>query len=171
MEEVSRMYNYDIILSSSYGNPNREIELLKLLKGKQVEGIVFISENFDENVLATIEEINIPFIYLNKYYESHSLPSVAIDNFQAAYKMTEYLQELGHKKILYISDNNNQENSIGKLKTGGYRKALEEKGLKNYILAVNGIKVEDGYNIGNPVMELIKEKVLQQYFVIKMKLP
>lgn len=164
MEEVSRMYNYDIILSSSYGNPNREIELLKLLKGKQVEGIVFISENFDENVLATIEEINIPFIYLNKYYESHSLPSVAIDNFQAAYKMTEYLQELGHKKILYISDNNNQENSIGKLKTGGYRKALEEKGLKNYILAVNGIKVDDGYNIGNPVMELIKEKGITAVF-------
>ena len=164
MEEIGRMYNYDIILSSSYGNSNREIELLKLLKGKQVEGIVFVSENFDKNVLATIEELNIPSIYLNKYYKNQSLPSVSIDNFQAAYKMTEYLQGLGHEKILYINDNNNHEDSIERIKREGYKKSVEEKGLKEYILSTEGLKLEDGYSIGNSVVKLIKDENITAVF-------
>ena len=164
MEEIGRMYNYDIILSSSFGDSKREIELLELLKGKQVEGIIFISEGLNESALDTIKELNIPSVYLNKYYKNNSLPSVSIDNFEGTYKMTEYLQKLGHEKILYINNNNEDENSIEKIKTKGYKKALKGKGLEEFVLSVDGFKVEDGYNIGNNIMKLVREKGITAVF-------
>ena len=39
VEEIGRMYNYDIILSSSYGDGQIEVKFAKLLLQKQVEGI------------------------------------------------------------------------------------------------------------------------------------
>ena len=44
IEEIGRMYNYDIIVSSSYGNAETELKFLQLLKTKQVEGIILVSE-------------------------------------------------------------------------------------------------------------------------------
>lgn len=164
MEEIGRMYNYDIILSSSFGDLKREIELIELLKGKQVEGIIFISENLNEAAITTIKESRIPSIYLNKYYKDNSLPTVSIDNFEGAYKMTEYLQKLGHKKILYINNNNKEKNSIEEIKTMGYKKSLEENGLEEFLLSVDGFKVEDGYNIGDSIVKLMKEKGITAVF-------
>src|SRR5690554_969599 len=42
IEEIGRMYNYDIIVSSSYGNAETELKFLQLLKTKQVEGIILV---------------------------------------------------------------------------------------------------------------------------------
>ena len=72
IEEVGRMYDYDIILSSSYGEANREIELLELLRSKQVEGVIFISETVNKKVLNAIKKLKIPSIYLNKYYKNNA---------------------------------------------------------------------------------------------------
>ena len=48
IEEIGRMYNYDIILASSYGDPEMEMKFLQLFKTKQVEGIILVSEIVDD---------------------------------------------------------------------------------------------------------------------------
>ena len=164
IEEVGRMYDYDIILSSSYGEANREIELLELLRSKQVEGVIFISETVSKKVLNAIKKLKIPSIYLNKYYKNNSFPSVSIDNFEGAYKMTEYLKKLGHKKILYITDNNQDNKSIEKLKIEGFKKALFESELEDFILSVEGFEIEDGYNTGDNVIKLVEEEGITAVF-------
>lgn len=157
IEEVGRMYNYDIILSSSYGDENREMKLAELLRSKQVEGIILISETANKNVINTIREFKIPSVYLNKYYSNESFPSVSIDNFEAAYRMTNYLQKLGHEKIIYITANEKEEKSIEKQKIRGYKKSIAENGQEEFFLSVEGFRMEDGYSIGDTVLELVKE--------------
>lgn len=164
IEEVGRMYNYDIILSSSYGDPNREMELAELLRSKQVEGIIFISETANRDVIDTIRGFKIPSVYLNKYYRDESFPSVSIDNFEGAYRMTDYLQKLGHEKILYITANENDVNSIENQKIEGYKKSVGKKEQGEFILSIEGFGIDSGYNAGNDVLKLIRESGITGIF-------
>ncbi len=78
IEEVGRMYNYDILLSSSYGNPDTEMKFAELLRSKQVEGIILISETINKDVIDEIKGFNIPFVYLNKFYKASGLPPLSL---------------------------------------------------------------------------------------------
>lgn len=164
IEEVGRMYNYDILLSSSYGNPKTELKFAELLRSKQVEGIVLISEDVNEAVIETIEEFNIPFVYLNKYYKVSNLPSVSIDNYEASFMMTKYLLELGHENILYITVNDDKVGSVEKDKIEGYRKAMEEFKKDELILSAKDFTVEAGYDMGNALEKLIDERNITAVF-------
>ncbi len=164
IEEVGRMYNYDILLSSSYGNPKTELKFAELLRSKQVEGIVLISEDVNEAVIETIEGFNIPFVYLNKYYKVSNLPSVSIDNYEASFMMTKYLLELGHENILYITVNDDKVGSVEKDKIEGYRKAMEEFKKDELILSTKDFTVEAGYDMGNILENLIDERSITAVF-------
>lgn len=164
IEEIGRMYNYDIILSSSYGNKDTEKKFAQLLMTKQVEGIILISEENNENVIEDITHKKVPFVYLNKYYSKEKIPSVFIDSKLASYNMTKYLLELGHRNLMYITHKEDERYSIEKLKIDGYNKAVEEENGKAFLLHANGFKIQDGYNIGKNVFDLTKEKSITGIF-------
>ena len=98
IEDVGRMYNYDIILGSSYGEAETEIKFLQLFKTKQAEGIIVVSEVVDDDVVEYIENLKMEVVYLNKYYSVPSLSTVYFDNRKAAQMMMDYLIGLNHKK-------------------------------------------------------------------------
>jgi LacI family transcriptional regulator len=165
IEEVGRMYSYDIILSSSYGNPDTEKKFAELLRSKQVEGIILISERINQEVIEQIKGFKIPFIHLNKYYSNLDLPSVSIDNHEASFKMTKYLIELGHNNILYLTAKAHEERSLEKYKIEGYREAIKKFNLeKEYIYSANGFSIEDGYEAGKQVIKLGKENNITAVF-------
>lgn len=165
IEEIGRMYNYDIVLSSSYGNPNTEKKFAELLRSKQVEGIILISEIVNREVIEHIEGFRIPFIYLNKYYINSRSPSVSIDDYEASFRMTNYLLELGHRNILYLTANGEVETSLEKHKINGYEKAINELGEgKEWIYSAKGFSIEDGYDEGDRIAKFMKEDNITAVF-------
>lgn len=164
IEEIGRMYSYDIILSSSYGNKDTEKKFVQLLMSKQVEGIVLISEGNDEEVVDEIIHKHIPFVYLNRYYSSEKIPSVYINSESASYDMTKYLMELGHNNLLYITCNKDEKHSVEKYKIDGFNKALMEGNGIGYIFNAKGLKIQDGYDVGQSVYDLAKERSITGIF-------
>ncbi|HSH35978.1 LacI family DNA-binding transcriptional regulator, partial [Schnuerera sp.] len=165
IEEIGRMYKYDIILSSSYGNPDTEKKFAQILRSKQIEGIILVSENNNHEVIEEINSFKIPFVYLNKYYSNLNIPTVSINNLEACFKMTNYLLELDHENVLYVTANENDENSLEKFKIDGYRKAINENGKsKEYLYSLNGFSIEDGYNNGKDIIKLAKENNITAVF-------
>ena len=165
IEEVGRMYNYDIILSSSYGNLDTEIKFAELLRNKQVEGIILISETVNPDVIEKIKSFNIPFIHLNKYYNSMNLPTVTIDNYEASFNMTSYIMELGHRNILYLTAKADEERILEKQKIEGYKKAIDKLNQgKDFIYSANGFSIEDGYEAGEIVVKMLKEDNITAVF-------
>jgi len=164
IEEIGRMYRYDIILSSSYGHKETEKKFVQLLMGKQVQGIVLISEDNNDEVVEEIMEMDIPFVYLNKYYSSAKIPSVYISSEKSSYNMTKYLTELGHRNVMYITYNQDEKYSVEKLKIDGFNKAVKEVNGKGYIFDGEGFKIEDGYKIGEKVYKMVKENSITAIF-------
>lgn len=158
IEEISRTYDYDIILCNSYGEIDQELKYMEVLKSKQVEGIIFFANRLDKLHEEFIEKNNIPVVMVNRCSDNESIYSVTIDHFKAVYDMTTYLIENGHKKIALIR-NGKSNDVFGIDQLEGYKKALEEKDIdfnKGYIFNGN-FQVEKAYQA---VEKMIKDEEL-----------
>lgn len=128
IEEIGKMYNYDILLCNTYGELNQELRYLNLLKSKQVEGIIFMTWELKDEHKEFFNKEDIPIVMINRDTSDFNITSVCIDHHQAAYEMTKYLINMGHKKIALIRGGT--ENYVfGIDQYEGYAKAMKEQGL------------------------------------------
>lgn len=124
IEDIATMYKYNIILSNSDQNMDKELHLLNTMLGKQVDGIVFMGGNIEEEHVAEFEKSPVPIVLAASIEKSETIPSVNIDNEQAAFDATTAFIEKGHKEIgLVIGPLREPINKEKKL--AGYKRALE----------------------------------------------
>ncbi len=129
IEEIGKMYGYDILLCNTYGELNQELRYLNLLKSKQVEGIIFMTWELREEHKEFFSKEDIPIVMINRETSDVNVTSVCIDHHQASYDMTKYLIEKGHKKIALIRGwKENYVFGIDQYK--GYAKAMKEHNLE-----------------------------------------
>ena len=164
IEEIGRMYNYDIILGSSYGDSEKEMKFLQLFKTKQVEGIIVVSEIIDEKVTSYIENLKVQVVYLNRYYNVPSLPTVYLDNEKAVKMMMEHLIELGHKKIMYLTQEKDIELTTEKLKIESYTSSMQEINEKPIIHNIDTHRINETYNYGQEIVDNIRAKEVTAVF-------
>ncbi|MFC4321109.1 catabolite control protein A [Litchfieldia salsa] len=127
IEDIATMYKYNIILSNSDQNKEKELHLLNTMLGKQVDGIVFMGGNITEEHVYEFERSPAPIVLAASIEGSKKIPSVTINYEQAAYDAIAALIQKGHKKIAFVSGP--VEEQVGVEKFAGYRRALEEAGL------------------------------------------
>lgn len=164
IEEIGRMYNYDIVLSSSYGDADTELKFLQLLKTKQVEGIILVSEILNQGVVDYMKNSKLEFMYINRYYKVPELPTIAIDNKKAAMMMMDYLIEQGHKKILYLTQEKDIEKTIEKEKIKAYKEAMESIGEEPMLIQIDNHRIDGGYKVGRDILRLREEKEVTAVF-------
>ncbi|TKD67962.1 catabolite control protein A [Pseudalkalibacillus hwajinpoensis] len=129
IEDIATMYKYNIILSNSDQNKEKEIHLLNTMLGKQVDGIVFMGGKITEEHVEEFKRSPVPIVLAATLEKGQEIPSVNIDYQKAAYELvTEFINK-GHKKIGLVSGP--LEDPInGEEKFLGYRKALEDAGMQ-----------------------------------------
>ncbi|MDR7870667.1 MAG: LacI family DNA-binding transcriptional regulator [Tissierellaceae bacterium] len=164
IEEIGRMYNYDIIISSSYGNADTELKFLQLLKTKQVEGIILVSEIVSQDVVDYMKKSKLEFMYLNRYYRVPDLPTIDLDYKKATKAMMDYLIELGHKKILYLTQEIDNDLTLEKEKVEVYTEAMKSIGEEPILVQLNNHGIDGGYKIGREIVKLKEEKGITAVF-------
>lgn len=164
IEEVGRMYNYDIIMGSSYGDAEMEMKFLQLFKTKQVEGIIVVSEVVDDNVIKYIEGLKMQVVYLNRYYHVPSLPTVYLDNKKAAHIMMVYLKELGHKNILYLTQKRDIDSTIERWKIEGYKESMKEINKEPLVHTIDSHRIEGTYKYGEEILKVIRDNNVTAVF-------
>lgn len=128
IEDIATMYKYNIILSNSDQNKEKEFHLLNTMLGKQVDGIVFMGEDITDIHVEEFKKSPVPIVLAASFDEQNETSSVNIDYTQAAYDAMKYFIEQGHKRIGFVSGPFiNKAGSAKKLQ--GYKKALEEAGI------------------------------------------
>ena len=155
IEEIGRVYNYDILLQSSYGNEEALNNSIDFLATKQVEGLIIITENLTDETLIKLRETRVPFILLDKYHAYKNLNTVKIDYSKEQYKLIKYLYDLGHENVLYIG--NSEDNVLNNAKFAGYNQAADELNKENFVLKIDGLSSNDGYNIGKEAIKICKD--------------
>jgi transcriptional regulator, LacI family len=139
------MYRYNIILSNSDQRVEKELQLLDNMYGKQVDGIVLMSDQVNDELLKKMSHSPVPIVLAGSIDETKQVSSVNIDYLQAAYEAVQRFIDNGHKRIAYVSGPFTS--TINRMyKFEGYKKALEEAGIpldESLVMAT-----EDSYDSG-----------------------
>jgi LacI family transcriptional regulator len=123
------MYKYNIILSNSDENKDKEFRLLNTMLGKQVDGIVFMGSHITEEHVKEFNNSPVPIVLAGSIEEDagHHVPSVNINYEAAAFDAVSTFAKKGHKRIAFVSANLSE--PINKEKLAGYKRGLEDANI------------------------------------------
>lgn len=146
-EDVSNIYDYNIILGNSDFDVEKEKEYLRVLKEKMVDGVIYMSSSLQDEILDLINELNLKTILVETKDKEGKLPSVTIDNIEAAYEGTKYLLNKGFKNLAFVGVKKDEMNAWSD-RYVGFEKAMNEANIAidNDLIHLEDLKVNSGYN-------------------------
>ena len=151
-EMSARSHGYNIMLCDSGPDLRQEINVVKLLLGRQVDGILIVPQNSItyEHIAAYIEDV--PTVFLSENLRDQPQSYVAIDNSRGTFLGTEYLYRLGHREILYFGC---RDSTTHRLRAEGYQRACQKFGLRERILHSEFPRssIENGYQMAKALFE------------------
>lgn len=153
-EDVANIYNYNIMLCNADLDVEKEMEALRILKEKMIDGVIYMSNSIGENVISLIKELEMPTVLVETTDADGIFPSVSIDNVTAAVDAVKYLISKGNKKIAYVGTTIEKVNALS-LRYTGYKKGLEEMGMAvdKELIHFGGVKARDGYAGINVILD------------------
>jgi LacI family transcriptional regulator len=124
IDEVVYKKGYQIIISQSYEQMDREVETVKHLASRSIDGLIVSvsakSKQYEH--FKTLHKKGLPIVFFDRVVEDFQTHQVVIDNRKVAYTATELLIKKGFKRILHITHSNTL--SITQERMKGYTEAL-----------------------------------------------
>jgi len=128
IERVAREHGYSVLLADTENLPVQETAYGNLLASRRTDGLILLNGRVPAGLLpATNAAKSPPVVIACEYVTNSDLPTVQIDNIDAARKATEHLVGLGHRRIGFIAGP--LWNVLSRDRIHGYRDALLDAGV------------------------------------------
>ncbi|MDC3412681.1 catabolite control protein A [Aquibacillus sp. 3ASR75-11] len=153
IEDIATMYNYNIILSNSDQNKDKELHLINTMLEKQVDGIVYMGGTITEEHIEQFKRSPAPIVLAATIDETNSIPSVNIDYEQAAYEAAKLLIDHGHHPAFVTGLD---ETDINNQKYNGYIRSLEEnnQSIEHAFIVKGDYSYDSGIEAAQQLLEL-----------------
>ncbi|KGX86609.1 LacI family DNA-binding transcriptional regulator [Pontibacillus litoralis] len=125
MEKAAYEQGYNLFICNTMHNAQKEFRYLKLCKEMQVDGLICMHEQLHSRSLQFIEEWGIHTVSASGEMDTVNMPSILIDNHQAAKEMTNHLLSLGHRHIHFIAGTSEPHATLTK-RLAGFHDAINE---------------------------------------------
>lgn len=125
IEDGAKAHQYQVVLSSYYRNPTREMEIVRDFHMRRMDGIIITGSEVEEAYLAANGKFFMPVVLVNR--PNYPL-SVSVDRFLGAQIVVEHLLNLGHRRIAHITEGATFRKKSRRLK--GYLAALTRHNLE-----------------------------------------
>lgn len=133
IEDETKRKRYALVLRHVEAQEDELDVALELEKEKRLRGIVFLGGMFRHSQ-EKLDKLKVPYIFCAISVEAFAqageakFSNIAVDDCLESRKMTEYLLDLGHRRIAFITEN--MDESIGRSRLEGYRNAYMGRGLE-----------------------------------------
>lgn len=154
IEDIATMYKYNIILSNSDSNQDKELHLIQTMLGKQVDGVVFMSSNITDEHIEELKKSPVPVVLAGTVEDTEQIPSVNIDYKQAVMDAVAFFKENGHERIALVTGPATDAITSKKI-VPGYHEALEKAGLsihEDYV-----VETDSSYDSGIEALNQLAE--------------
>lgn len=144
IEEAAISQKYNILLSTTESQPERQSIYLDLVKNRLVDGVISMDPTVNQGQLMELSESH-PVVQCSEYNKTGDVSYVTIDSELAAYQAVKYLIQIGHQKIALI--NSEEKFLYARERRQGYEKAMKEFGLpidSNWIYNTEDLVFEYG---------------------------
>ena len=138
-----RKYGYITMISDS--DENVEIEKMELQQmiAMNIDGLIIAPCNNQPDHIKQLYDNGLPVVCVDRYFEDLEIPFVSTDNYEGAYRATKHLIENGHKTIVCIQGVRHL--TPNKLRVKGFKDAMDEAGLRQYLVIGDDFSVQNGY--------------------------
>jgi LacI family transcriptional regulator len=131
VEDYCNKYGYNLIICSSDEKDAKEASIIKMLKEKQVDGLIISSTLIDYTEIVTLKNEHFPFVLVDRYFpEVSNTNYVVVDNYHGAYTAVNHLIKNGHQTIAMLSISPAHITSV-RDRNKGYSDALLKAGINN----------------------------------------
>lgn len=128
-ECAARERGYFLIVLDSEGSPQREADMIALLRAQRVEGVLLVTASGSELSAERFASLisHSPVVCLDRLPVDLDVDSVCVDDTGAAEMAITHLIQMGHRQIACITGPLSLQNEQERLR--GYRQALRKAGL------------------------------------------
>ena len=168
IEKVTYNAGYHLILTHSAENAEREMDALKTLAAKRVDGILISTAESvtDYDIYSRIMNLKIPTVFYDRCVMGIGASCVCVNDKHGAKKITEHLIEHKYKKIAHLSGPKSV--SIGRLRLAGYKKAMKDHNLvfsEDYVVE-SGFHEDGGFRAMEKLLDLPEKKRPRAVFAV-----
>jgi LacI family transcriptional regulator len=140
LENLASAGGYTVMIVTTGEDPDRSCERARMLKENQVDGMILIpSLDGSERLMSEVGS-GLPCVIADRISAKNRFPSVATDNFDAAYQGAKYLLSLGHREIVFAANIPRLWNTQERI--AGFERAMRERKIKPSVRIV-GMTVEE----------------------------
>lgn len=144
VEDLAYAQELSVFLCNTDENPDKEAIYLDLMRDENVAGVIIAPTRKLANNFAKTVKINIPMVVIDRRVQDADVDSVLIDNVESAYRLTEHLLAVGHRRIGAMFGIGS---TTGRQRQEGFLQALQKHDLKptsDLVVYVNA-KEDAGY--------------------------
>ncbi len=129
IENIAYNRGYHVVIFQSHESYEREMVNVQHLFARKVDGLLISlsGSTRDVNHIENYRENNFPVVYFDRVPEITEAHKVVADNFDGAFRATEYMIQQGKRTIAHITSP--PVLSITQERLAGYKAALEKYGL------------------------------------------
>ncbi len=135
----------ELMVYTTHRSGNNNANYLRYVANGLTEGILLVVPLLSTEFLTALENIGYPYVLIDAVNMLGHSPSVNATNWQGAYKATEYLIELGHRRIGFITGI--RELSSAKDRYDGFITALKDYQIpiEDRLIVTGDFGQESGY--------------------------
>ena len=144
IQEEAKKAGYLVLTVNTNENPVDFAETVRVLIGKQVDGIIAVPPPGGDGTVAKIRSMGVPVVTVDRPCEGMDVDSVGIDNYEAARSAVEELLDDGYRRVSLVA----LDLDIDPLnrRRDAYVDSMKERGLQDLIdirLIPFGVEDED----------------------------
>jgi LacI family transcriptional regulator len=150
-----QLAGYDLMLYTTHRTPFLEKNYVANLTQGMVDGLILVLPKNPEDYIDLLNAHHFPFVLVDHQGSGHNCPAVGATNWQGAYHATEYLINLGHTRIGFITGSMDMGAAVDRLE--GYKAALwaSHIAFRANLVRESTFHQLDGYN---SAMELLNQE-------------
>ncbi|WP_066893576.1 LacI family DNA-binding transcriptional regulator [Clostridium nigeriense] len=123
MDEELRNRGYNSLILNTSLNRDIEVDNIENLSRLKVDGIILIATEITQRHKEAIKKLNVPIIIVGQKYDSAI--SIINDDYNAGYTVGKYILNKGHKNVLYLGVEEDDE-AVGIFRKKGVLEALKD---------------------------------------------
>jgi LacI family transcriptional regulator len=145
IQDVLHKAGYAVMLGCTDESPAIQEEQVSLLLDRMVDGLVIAPTGDDERLRRLVGTAAVPVVLIDRLCNEIDADAVVLDNEDAVRSAVQYLIELGHRDIGYVSGPLNM--STGRDRLAGYRAALKGAGIDEHegFIRLGNFREKDAY--------------------------
>jgi LacI family transcriptional regulator len=138
---------YEIILTVSQENAEREIMHIQTLLSMRVDGLIISvsEETIDYSIFETVKKMGLPITFIDRIIPLKDFNTIVADDYAGAVMATEQAIKMGYKKLGHIGGY--QHTNIGRDRLKGFKDTLKKYKLPIYPekIILGGFGEAEGY--------------------------